>query len=499
MKNLFRSSRHRDGISIIEVLTSLAVATIGVFGVLVLIPFAVKQAQIGLDQDAADLIGRNALEDLQTYRYTSVTDAGQLALRGSKVLRNAAGVTEPVAPIEVLGQNPPNTAPNFFPVPLVNGGLNTSNPRIIHFDPVAVSRIGFPTTAGENNPDFLTGQLPGAGNPDEQWNDLRVTVATGICRTEFVQATPLGPLSFHHLLDAAEVNRIFLTEDDLIISDRNFLLPQTTNDNQAKSEVDLPQPVFDVSVNGHLMKRQTNGRISWSAIFVPIKDGNRVKALQTDVPTVTTKYKVYVLVYKDRSVDPTDAESVMKVEVVNRHSTIDEVGSPPITTNAGYTDAMDQIHLRGLPSEGVFKDDWVMVINRKPAPEYGVAEIADLGFSIENTTLGRRLDADEPGYDVQLGFAKVLSVLSREESNDDGTTTTLNVAGGPFNFYYTDIRGISGSDESGRGGTPDNNYGFDITGAPDEHFTTETYAIHLKNVINVYERTITLERDSSWN
>lgn len=491
MKNLFRSSRHRDGISIIEVLTSLAVATIGVFGVLVLIPFAVKQAQIGLDQDAADLIGRNALEDLQTYRYTSVTDAGQLALRGSKVLRNAAGVTEPVAPIEVLGQNPPNTAPNFFPVPLVNGGLNTSNPRIIHFDPVAVSRIGFPTTAGENNPDFLTGQLPGAGNPDEQWNDLRVTVATGICRTEFVQATPLGPLSFHHLLDAAEVNRIFLTEDDLIISDRNFLLPQTTNDNQAKSEVDLPQPVFDVSVNGHLMKRQTNGRISWSAIFVPIKDGNRVKAAQTAVPTVTTKYKVYVLVYKDRSVDPTDAESVMNSAIVNRHTAALEFsGTPtPTNTNVGYTDAMDQLHLLS-PSEGVFKDDWVMVINRRPAPEYGVPAIADLGFSIVNPDSGQRLAAEEAGYDVQIGFAKVLSVIS------DATTSTLNVAGGPFNFYYSDIAGTNGR---GLSGTGDDEYGFDIMGDPDEDFTTETYAIHLRNVINVYERTITLERDSSWN
>lgn len=495
---LFHITTNRDGISIIEVLTSLAVATIGVFGVLVLIPFAVKQAQIGLDQDAADLIGRNAIENLQTFGFTSVEDTGQLALRGSRVLLNAAGQTQVVPPIEVLGQNPPNRSPNFFPVALFNGGLNAANPRIIHFDPLAVSNIGFPTIVGGQSPDFLTGQLPAPrdNSVDEQWNDLRLTVATGICRTSFVQTTTLGPQVFHHLLDVAEVNRIFRTEDDLVIGDRNFLLPQVINDADAESGLDLPQPVFDVSTGGHILKRQSSGRISWSAIFVPVKDGNRVKSAAADPPTVATKYKVYVLVYKDRSVIPSDPDSVMNVFVVNRHTTQEEVsGVPPVTTNAGYTSAVDQIHLR-RETVGVFKDDWVMLINRKPAPEYGVPLIANLGFSINNPNLGRRLDAEEAGYDVQLGFAKVLSVLSSDVPNVDGTFTTLNVAGGPFNFYYSDIAGANGR---GREGTPDDEYGIDIVGAPDEHFSTETYAIHLKNVINVYERTITLERDSSWN
>jgi len=49
--NLARSNRH--GLSVIEVLTSIVVALIGVFGVLSMIPFSVKQTQSGLDQDAA--------------------------------------------------------------------------------------------------------------------------------------------------------------------------------------------------------------------------------------------------------------------------------------------------------------------------------------------------------------------------------------------------------------------------------------------------------------
>ena len=51
----------RRGISIIEVMTAIVVALIGVFGTLVLIPFAIKQAQSGLDLDD----GRNLAENSQ--------------------------------------------------------------------------------------------------------------------------------------------------------------------------------------------------------------------------------------------------------------------------------------------------------------------------------------------------------------------------------------------------------------------------------------------------
>ena len=55
----------RSGLSIIEVLTSVVVAMIGVFGVLALIPFAVKQASLGLDSDAAVTTARNAISQME--------------------------------------------------------------------------------------------------------------------------------------------------------------------------------------------------------------------------------------------------------------------------------------------------------------------------------------------------------------------------------------------------------------------------------------------------
>ena len=51
------TANRRAGISIIEVLTSLVVAAIGVSGVLVLIPFAVKQSQLGIEKDLAECGG----------------------------------------------------------------------------------------------------------------------------------------------------------------------------------------------------------------------------------------------------------------------------------------------------------------------------------------------------------------------------------------------------------------------------------------------------------
>ena len=63
---LSRTNRtNRNGITIIEVLTSIVVAMIGVFGVMIMIPFAVKQAQSGLDNDAATNIARNAYDQFE--------------------------------------------------------------------------------------------------------------------------------------------------------------------------------------------------------------------------------------------------------------------------------------------------------------------------------------------------------------------------------------------------------------------------------------------------
>lgn len=63
----------RKGISLFEVLVSIMVAGIGLLGVLVLIPFAVKTSERGLDQEAALTHARNSFADFEAngYRNTS--------------------------------------------------------------------------------------------------------------------------------------------------------------------------------------------------------------------------------------------------------------------------------------------------------------------------------------------------------------------------------------------------------------------------------------------
>ena len=67
--------RHdRHGLSVIEVLTSIVVALVGLAGVLAMIPFSIKQTQSGLDQDAATTMARNALSNFEASGYEVVSN-----------------------------------------------------------------------------------------------------------------------------------------------------------------------------------------------------------------------------------------------------------------------------------------------------------------------------------------------------------------------------------------------------------------------------------------
>ena len=55
----------KSGITIIEVLTAMVVAMIGVFGVMILIPFAVKQSETGLELDDAFRVARNGIAQFE--------------------------------------------------------------------------------------------------------------------------------------------------------------------------------------------------------------------------------------------------------------------------------------------------------------------------------------------------------------------------------------------------------------------------------------------------
>ena len=477
--NVYESAKLHHGVTVIEVLTSMLVALIGVFGVLILIPFSVQQAQIGLDQDAAAVLADNAFEDLQVYGLIQVADAGPLNLRGTSVgLDPNSGLT--VAPFLLGG--PPNNVPIAegnvaLPFGVYSVPPSVFTPSLIHLDPIALLNVGAPVANGDLNPDFLTGLLPsttGTFSEHEDFdrvnrtlNPLRMFVATPMSNTSF---SPAAGTTVNELLSLPEVNRIFRTEDDIVTGRTSFTGGEV-------SDVELAQPVFDVSSQGNLVKRQSNGRISWSAVLQPIKDPTRVGATATPA----TKYKVFILVYGDRSVIPSDEDSQMIAAPVLRRATMQDPNGPPfdptLPPHGGYDPAVNQIVLGpDIPAAGVFRDDWVMLINRRPlAPAGGSPIIGPVPiFDVETAALApEQLVADEPGYAVQISFAKVISVDS-ESDTVQGDSTVLHVDGGAFDFYYSDIHGAT----------------YDLAAA-DPMYTSATYVVHLKNVLNVYERTYT--------
>ena len=503
------SSRH--GITVIEVMAAMLVALIGVFGVLVLIPFSVQQAQIGLDQDAAALVAQNAIEDLQILGLTSVDDAGQLNFRGSRVLMGAApnppldDDLTPRTPVgaltvgaaQVYGVIPATAtgvSPNYWQLPVP--GLNVRNPTIFHFDPIAVSRVGFPIAPVDapiatnvdcfnfggtvlENPDFLTRNLPRTNERGvELWDRLRIPVVTAT--NQFLNFNGTD-----QIMGLQESDRLFRNHDSLVYSSTD-LFPA---DGVAVTETDLPQPVFDVDGAGTVVRRQSNGRISWSAVFVPIK-ANIVKASSIDPPTVPDQYKVYILVYADRSVIPTDAEAQNLVATVSRLLFVDRL-DPVINQTAigGYHAAVDRIPLvPGTPIVGINRDDWVMLINKRPAAHFDDVDTANrttpqpTGLALtydDDLTPGTlpRVVGEEPGYQTQVAFARVRSANGQ----------ALYVEGGPFDFYYLDVAGP----DFGLDPTPPALAG--TAALPDPNYTSETYVVHLRNVVTVYERTISLQ------
>jgi hypothetical protein len=70
-KTYLRSSNRlmRHGISLFEVLVAILVAAIGVFGVIVLIPFAWETAERGIDRENAIGAAKNYVADMQAYGY----------------------------------------------------------------------------------------------------------------------------------------------------------------------------------------------------------------------------------------------------------------------------------------------------------------------------------------------------------------------------------------------------------------------------------------------
>lgn len=261
----------RTGFSIIEVLTSIVVAMIGVFGVMILIPFAIKQAESGLDGDAATVVARNAFAQFEVAGY-----------------RNPGNW--------VTATTPDNVTPYSI-------------------DPLAITEnaIGADTS-------FPFNDLPAGASPIP-------------ANYEIESANLLVPSGGQ--MSVADARRMFRASDDLMFGD-----PVDT----ALTEADLNPPMQIMDMDGATpLRRQSQGAFSWSAIVVP--EGS------------TTKYRMFILVYKDRMarlnvVDPDNDFKMSTAQVTQPQAAAAPVSN--ITLETGVT----------IADNAIRKDDWVMLINR---------------------------------------------------------------------------------------------------------------------------------------
>ena len=204
------TNQPRNGLSIIEVLTSIVVAMIGVFGVMVLIPFAVKQAKVGMDSDAAVQLARNAYSQFEISGYRNPENwwipeqnrAYDPATDGPKIFAiDPLGVIDNIDSVNYTGTFPLN--------PTVNGSLPP--------------QLQFPV---------LNLAIPAGLQDNGQWVFGKTGMTRGVAQ------------------------RFFRGGNDLVFGG-------------GVEDLDPPLQIFDRDVNGAAIIRQSKGRISWSAIVVP--------------------------------------------------------------------------------------------------------------------------------------------------------------------------------------------------------------------------------------
>ena len=398
--NMKSSIMHsRAGISVLEVLSAMLVALIGIAGVLVMIPFATKQGQVGLDLDRSNTVAENAIAMLELGEHDRVI----------------AGAPTWIADA---------------------AGTRLAAPATVAIDPLGVIENGF-ASYGQFPP--LSSITAASMNPNlGDMTDFPVIATMNL--SNYVPSNPAGSEFVTFLKSDARrlcVNRdalVFNTEKDATGADLAELAP--------------PLQVFDIDVaSGLTLRRQYRGDVSWMSVMVPHLDSPTEIGSAPD----NWKFEQNILVFKDRTLDQSNIIfPIAQVDLV-------EMGYGSDSGNADFLRTGSTVILYGEATD-VRKNDWIMLLNQDP----------DL----------------EDGYEVQVAFHRVIGLGATYRSRIDGNPRTPITLDGP-NFSLRNA----------------------------DSTVPAVYAVHLVNfantfpaeterkghVVNVYQRTMRLKKDSVWH
>lgn len=219
-----RSAAHaRGGVTVLEVLFSIGIVTVGLLGVMIIVPLAGLRTAQGTIADGADRLGRNAIRAFDVYQMRRLDSWAQLDTS-----------TTPFRYIAFNGSEP------FCIDPLYMGQM-------------AIDR---PTDGG-----ILRFPYLGAGATPVP-NDVPFMRRISLCT--FPGATlpsPVPGAALSRIMSVAQARQFFLAEDDLV-----FGLPKdrTAPPQQKFSFDDSASPVTT-----ERLKREWEGKFSWLATLVP--------------------------------------------------------------------------------------------------------------------------------------------------------------------------------------------------------------------------------------
>ena len=318
-----RPGLDRHGLSVIEVLTSIVVALIGVFGVLAMIPFSVKQTQSGLDQDAATSMARNALANFEASGFNIKSEVGGLS---------------PSFQLNWLdeGLNPVRTGTG------TQAGSVTNCGGLLCIDPLGITESDI-TESG----DFASASFPFHNESLPDNLVLPPSLPGGPLVIPAVTLARPGGAPF----SLADARRMFRLTDDLVFE-------QADNPDVEDSDLLGPVQIFNEGVVGgavQSLNRQSNGTISWCAIVHP--QG------AADSPEIEN-LKFYMLAFKDRetTVDP-------NLMVTDGKMAAAMVESPTAFAQAATVTVRDELVNPIRFVDQVRRNDWVMLINRRAGNE----------------------------------------------------------------------------------------------------------------------------------
>ena len=419
------SSQKRSGVTIVEVLTSIIVAVIGVAGVLVLIPFGIRQAQFGLDLEDATNIGENAAAKFQILGYNNIGQYG-----GEQVLpwvipdQNNPDITSGMTNLDgmILADDPlvkmESDAGFYFIDPLWVNSTTTPLPTPDMFSFVGESRsqqlvsqmVAFDQITFEN------GQAATPTIPAFLPQFVSVVDPTNPFQPEDTSTIPVTP-SLPRAISQPLAVRTFFNNDDLQYS------VNLDQDGNELGELAAPQPYLDRDSVGLDLRRQFIGEISWSAVAVPKNAPN------DDLGDLVEGFDFFVMVYKNRSfLNPTGYSGPAESDPRFLYTLLDSsADDSPVGPNPVAIQGQGSIFLNS--DVDIRNGEWIMLVNYKLDSVSETLQEAQVGFFRVIGNAADRILINGPNFEIQT-------------LEDDGGGTLVPTRTATYAIYLRNVVGV---------------------------------------------------------